>query len=885
MPTILNSLQPGNIGIQSYNTAINQGNVAPGRGAALVHTNGNTYCVWAETSTDQLTRGLFFASSSDNGFTWSTAIQITSGNWDDDPAITQLDLTNSSSDLGLIFTRIGASSVPYVYRTTVSISGSVTFSIDVVSNGTTSLSGIRYLNLNVLTGGDFLISGFALSNGTYPVLWYNPTSYTSNNWVPYTNNLSSAIGSIFPVSWRMHKVANGDFVAIFAGRTSYNGSGWGAAPEGTVKTDLYFMSCPAVDNAQTWGSPQNLTSYTGSPQFDLAGFANAIDADLVQFNDGSITAMYAEALAPQFSSTTGTTPLFNGNIGLMSALAYSAPLNCVLIGGQTSGFFVYNLTAQTFVRFDTSTTPELWSNAVTNISVSANGAYVAVCTQAVAPQTTGSLEIFATGGSSDATTWTSTSLRTTTTPATHSTPANTVFQDNAFLLVGWTNSGISNVALSRIDCSNISLGFTDFTTTGFQTCDTYRTSTLYANGVVHFSSGSSVCHYDVAGGSPGTFYSVSLGFGSLSDAAYDDVNKEWFYLGTSTAHVTDNGSSMTSSTLSNTLVGNNTTWLVSVPGAGMLYYNNPPSNAGNNAPFAKGIGYYSFTGKTFFGTFEGQLEYNYSRSWIDATSVNGVGPTLPTYMNGWMVFVTNINGVDLRAISMSSVGRMRIGNGTYSGGNLTISTFYDMVNQVKLGTQGTKVVFPNTTVSGDNTVIMVANETSYDNSLLPGPIRVFTATVAPDSQTLSIRCDIRNKSTQTIQIRAWRSRRTTQQVLCQARIAHEACIKIQARIVPRVAKTIQVQAAIKNYKQTIVLGTFNIQANQSTIVTGTFNIAGLWSGQRIGMGCRIARSVTRRVVGHFVISATPTTSPLQSTFSFGGTVRSNAVLGIGAYIS
>jgi len=98
-------LQRQHVGIQSLSSQLSN-YVAAGQGAMLLHTDGYVYCVFARTYIDGVSqRRLYMSRSNDTGLTWSTPIEISSGYWDDDPAIIQLDLGDTESDIGIVFTR------------------------------------------------------------------------------------------------------------------------------------------------------------------------------------------------------------------------------------------------------------------------------------------------------------------------------------------------------------------------------------------------------------------------------------------------------------------------------------------------------------------------------------------------------------------------------------------------------------------------------------------------------------------------------------------------------------------------------------------------------------------------------------------------------------
>jgi hypothetical protein len=296
-----------------------------------------------------------------------------------------------------------------------------------------------------------------------------------------------------------------------------------------------------------------------------------------------------------------------------------------------------------------------------------------------------------------------------------------------------------------------------------------------------------------------------------------------------------------------------------------------------------GYGYYAFGTKTWYSAFEGLNDYTYQRAWGDATGSEVIPQVQLLYTAGWVLFVTHIEGYNLKAVNVTNTGRLRIGNGTYSSGILTINTFYDAVNQFNLGIQGTAVLFPNLTITPTNGIVMAANEMAYAYGARP--ITVFTGVVAPNSQTMQIGAKVRNKNSRAFTMQARCLRNTTQPLNIRAFIAHEHCIKMQAHIAPYILDTITMRATILASQQSTALSIFNIQATQQSSAYGLFYInTGAYSTQGINFGAYIARRIAKKATVHFTIPALPDNAVIAANASFNATSFSTAQIGIKTYI-
>ncbi len=867
---IINGLN-NNVGIHIFDTTINQAPSVPGRGDILYHTNGTVYCVWSQINSNNLYKSIYLATSTDNGNNYQNVLQLTASFWDDDPCLIQLDLGSSSSDLGIVFNRetvSGTTTTLSVYRFTINTMGIITSPLDSIG-----LTGVRYLCVEHLSVGSYIIAGLPI--GGRPNIWKNLTGFTTNNWTILHNFNSSEI-PIIPLSFKFRLLSNGDYAVILVCPTVVNGLTGNTPILASIIGDVYFLT--SNTNCSTWGSIQNVTNYSGSPSFNLLNLSSAIDADLCQLSDTTLSIAFQETFISQFLSAS-TTPSFVDTLNI-TVLGYHSSYNLLLIGtGQgnnsPSGFYTFNLsTGATRHYYTGSGINPLWNDQINHISVSLNSRFIAL-------STTNSIEIFDTNPGADPNTWTHTTLRNSTTPSLHSNPSNILFQDNSNLFVGWTGSSVSGNAVSIIDCANIAGGFTDLITDtpgSTNICDS--TNTIFYNaGVLRFTSGARIYHDDIAGN---IVYSTNIGLSSTIMGCYDDVNTQWYIVyGNSVIKVTDSGSSFSATHIP--AMETVPEYLYAIPGNGMLVHYRQGSDDIN---LGSGFAYWSFITNTFSGVFASRDEPFLQKPFIDPELLRGIQLNNIIIIGNWLLGTTGtVDSNNIRAINLDNVGRYRHGIFPYNSVTQQITlggNFYDMTDS-NFGIQYNKIMFLRHIPLPDNTLIVFANKYAYNYGLQP--FAAFTAKMQPNVHLISCRARIKAKSTRVISCRARVLNTTTQSILCRARIAHMQCIKIKAHIAGRPTQTLQCKASILGKKGSSFQGIFNIQVNSLASLRGIFSITnGIIGLQTIAFKATIARTIVKQFTGHFTISPV-SFNGLVNTITNSANFNSSKVLGIKGRIS
>jgi len=830
-------------GVQTLGTEFHN-DVAGGHGYMIPHTNGSTYCVFARNFLDGVQqRRLFISYTTDGGLTWATPVQLTSGNWDDDPCGLQLDTGSTSSDIGIVFTRSSdatSTSTRTVYRIGVEVSGlTVNTPVDPLTG---SPNGYKFPSL-VKTSSGFAIYAIsnALSSNAAVTVWTN-TSFTTNNWVlaSISNFWGGSTLNIYSLS--VKRLANGDFAAISVVRTAFNGTVGGIPPRGIVRLDVYVTF--SDDEGTTWSTPQNLTNYSGTPSLDLSGLTVAFDADLAQLTDGTVVVLYSEALTPQAISDT-TTLALPSNAGNVICAVYHPVHNYLILGTDdptNGGIWVYDLTGQTRTRLHTGSTPALWGNVIQDVSISSDGKYLAI------GHSTG-LEIVDTT-SATISSWTITPIRTSTTPASLNADMQIVhFDTSGYLLyVAYGASSSSNVWGFVIDASsptvltnlNLTIG-SNLTVINFfvQASDLLVVSSNYV-GRTNKTTGASL-------------YATNFSGASINAAAADDLNNEVVAVGimasvTGLHRLTDSGSafaiaqsfSPTTTPACPSSIDSRT--LKTIPGVG-CYFSSGATGAGSEGFYAFGprepIGYITHHGG---GQAMGENQF-------------------PPDLNGMSLIKSGdwrFSSDDSRSIylSMTHLGRLRYGFFPYHTGTQQLTTagvdFYDVVNINRVDAYR-KLQKPRFAAdSNDNLVIYVRK---YDTADPNTPFAAMNGHVEPDAYKLMMRARILASSTRELQMRARIRVNQATSLDMQARIVFAQCLKMKARIVPINTVGISMRARIFGFQSTSVENQFLVESDQETTVRMTFIAStGNVRAQSMTMRARIVRSYTTEVTNHLIVT-------------------------------
>lgn len=849
-------LQRNHLGIQSLVTQF-ANYAAAGRGAMLSHSDGYVYCVFARNYLDGVLeqRRLYMTRSNDNGVTWSAAIELSTGPWDDFPALIELSGSDHSSDnatladdIGIVFTRGNAYGAAVAEHTILARftfdkdNGTITSPIDPI---TTSPASKMWPSV-VRTSTGFLIccldyAGIATPN----VYQYINTSFTLNAW-------SAATKTVFPtneqpMSLSVKRLSNGHLAMVGAYRTSLDGaatanSGMANLPGGILRCDVgaFFSS----DDGGTWTSVQNLTNYAGTPAFDLAmGIPSVASVDLQELSDGTVVVGYQEHTAPQFLSNATSLQLPTGTIGTLIP-RYHAGKNALFVGADNStngGVFVFDLTAQSRIRIHTGSTPPIWTNDVSNFALSPDETMLAVTT------TTGGLTIL---DISDpvSTNWTVVKeLRTTST----SNPGARGLGSNNVSRIKWDGNdtiylsyGVSMTAWGeRYDISTDTLTLLLLAVSGLVTDFVLRPTKLVTINsttidAVSKTTGASLYHS-----------SHSLG-AEEKNIFYDSVNDE--YVGVSLtilARITDNGSSFTEVELFTAT--STPAWggcsgldrLVEIYGKGLVV----PSRKNRQNQW------YSFASKQPAGERARATYLSLGENADNGPGFRFMG--LAVKNNTWLLLPGSLSVIV--AQNLVNVGRIRYAYCAYDAGTkvITPGDFYDLCNINKVGTNMTSLQFPNFCADADDRLYWYFCRWDL---LQPGgnEFAPVLGVVDPDSVKITMLARILRSQTHTFTSRSRIQSTATVSLSMRMRIVFAQCLKMKARIVPRQAATLSMRAGILGGRSNTCLMSFSVQGVSASRVRAAFYVNTGRVG-RVTVTCRarIVGVYAARMTGHFLVKA------------------------------
>jgi len=842
-------LQRNHVGIQSIITQF-ANYAAAGQGAMLQHTDGYIYCVFARNHRQTIRgRRLYITRSNDNGITWSTAIEISTGNWDDDPAIIQLDTNNVNSDIGVVFNRIPAGtagSSPTATLTRVAINketGAANTPYDAITppNNTDQ----KWISI-VSTSTGFLITCIPRASITTPqVSQYDNSSFTTDNWA-YTAK------TIFPtnkqpMSLSVKRLSNGHLAMIGAYRTALNGlaavGNMGNLPAGILRCDagVSFSS----DDGGTWTDVQQITNYTGSPEFDLVGISSVASADLQELSDGQIVVAYQEHTAPQFVSVN-TTLKFPATIGIVTDVRYHAEKNAILCGANDAtngGVFIFDLTAQTITRLHTGSEPALWTNVVVSIDINTDGTKLAV------GMDNGGINIIDITDA-DPAEWTIIKeLREASTPPLLATipTANSIYRvkwdvDSSTLL--FFSYGDAAHWGGRYDTADTTLVNLQSTHTGGND----RVFVVQSNKIV-LVGGSTIQAVDKTTGEASYHTHTTYNNGTIF---YDSINDEYVcvtYKPTMT-RITDGGSSFTEQ--GHFTATSDPVWpesgiyeVIEIPGRGVFFTNLDQQGSGME------YHWYSYASKQPAGT---RTRYFYL----------GLGENVNRYgckwgcgiiSNTWMAMPHTAHIIFQNLVN---VGRIRYGYFGYNSETKQLVTtdvdFYDVCNIHKVGTNMTTLQFPKFCRDVDDRLYFYFNrwDILQPNGNEFAPV---LGIVEPDVKKLTALARIRAIYTRTINSKGRIRKTYTSTLDVRMRIVFAQCIKIKARIVPRQTRTISVLASIKNWKSSSCRVSFSVQ---KTNITRKLHVlfwvnTGYNRSSSLTVKARVAQTYSCRTTGHFLI--------------------------------
>jgi hypothetical protein len=855
-----------NVGIQTLDFQLSPVEMISGRCDLLRHSDGCLYTVFAKNYfTNVKERRLYFSRSDDQGLTWLEPIELTSGYWDDDPAIIQLVDADNNSSVGVVFNRAitymrnaSDDQEPIMSRFVVTQAGALDSPIDPVTGSPTNR---QFLGMCKKSTGHFIIASLAQGQTT-AITFHENDVFLNNSWT--TRSVSGVFGSgtNYIYAARLRKLANGDFIIMGAVRSALDGNS-------NLRCDLKAVI--STDDCASVGAVQSLTTYPTAPGFRLDdGWKSVGDADVVQLSDGSISIVFQEFYPSQILATT-TTPALPSGAGLFNSVVYHTSKNMLFAGssytfGSTNeGLFCIDLTGVAVTRLHTASTPAIWSNNVQRVALSADEKYLAVATD-------GSIDIIDTTDGTIAN-WTIESLRTTTTPALRNGDIEAVFFDGNTKLYFFygTQCGLARCIGGIVDVTDLEAGITDIMvhtslSSSIQSIPQYAAPFLL-NGQIISPIVNALATSDAITGVAVAYY---IHVNRNVPVIYDDVNDEIISVDTATLkRLSYDGGTFTvleTQNVSGTgdpLVATYPMTNFDFPGAGSLWY--------NSAGYASAVvaTYYSFAERKTLGIILNSNE-NYHAMSITQDSVSRIGCVTPD--KTW--YVVGYSGY-ISAIPADNKGRLRYANFPYNTTTHALETagvdFYDLVNQLRVGTRFNQIVMPHIWSLEDDRIILIAQY--FAPAEVGRQFGTLIGILEPESYKIKIKARIQQNPTVTLQSRARVRQTITTTISTKARLIHMGCIKIRAHIIPRGSRLLTVRAAIRNWKYSTATISFDVQQTRKSRCRLQFSAAtGYTTNQELTVRARIARMYKTRFTGHLIVPAISDNTPTVS-FSAGASYR------------
>lgn len=885
--SILNS-QRSQKGIQRLGTEwVNQ---HIGSDSCIVrHTNGKMYSIFARNFLDGvIERRLYTSWSSDGGVTWSAPLQLTAGYLDDMPTAIQLDLNDTASNIGVVYRSSnvvvtnGATPSVLMRRFTIDVDGAVQTPLDSIGAGT----GVYAHPSLVRIAAGFMIIAHDLQPNTI-IRYSTNTVFENNSWSAFAqlgpqNFFGASTNQV--IHAHAFNLASSHIGVVGCVRTSLDGSTsaigsvLSSIMAGNLRSDVFVAF--SSDEGANWGSPQNLTNYSGTPALDLVGIESAISAKGIEMSDGSVTIAFQEGKNGQFCNVS-TSLAFPASYGLINSVTYNPVHDHLLVGvsstSGTGGLIVYDLANQTRTILNTSSTPALWSANIKDLAVSSDGKYLAVASDL-------SLDIV---DMTDATiaNWTVTGLRTTSSPATRVNNIIKVMFDSSgyslYAAYGPTGAGVAGVWGLLVDASSptaitdllsgsVNLTITDFFVTP---------SKLY---IFSGSSGKIGATSKTTGLA---LYDTAFASTSFSVGAYDDVNGEIIanfsvgankgvqrYLDTGSAFTLDatyySFDSAAPTTPCSIGAGGGGTYRIA--GSGVIFTLTPQG------------GYY-LTEFYSFGdrTLEGPVIVP---SYTDANlpfSIAHNAISRPIKSKTWLPFFYQ-NGFMLAPIT--HMGRLRWGVFTYNSSTKQVNSadFYDALNFTRFDST-TPYNLRQFGVGRDANDQVYFSVNRMDLTRSSTQIAVFNGTIEPDAYKAYARARILNTYTVNIQGRARMQVTGNQTVDTKGRIVLAVCVQARAHIVPVVTQQLTARARIYGVKASTLPITYSVQQAMSI----SMNMRFFTNNGRRSLVTGTARAsivgvYNQRFYGSFIVSGAPSSSIMK--FDFAGTTRQEKTLDVRAFV-
>lgn len=856
---ILDQLR-NSLGIFSLNTTLSRTNIQA-RHALLRHTDGNLYIVWAEAyTTGGNEQRLYFAKSTDTGTTWSTPVAITTGNFDDWPAILQLNLSSTSSNIGIAFNRAATydqSAQPTIYTVEIDTSGSV---VSAAAPLTGSPQGRSICLSHTSTG--YVVCAMINASVSSPVRFWTNTTFSTGAWATFLiTNLFPANNEAFSLS--LKRLANGDHAVIGAYRTGLSGNIGAGANESladNVKTDVGV--CFSTDNCATWTTVQNLTSYAGSAGISSTGLTCAANADLVQLSDNTVAVLFEEFKA--FQVVNASTTLSSGTSSDVSGIVYHSSKNYIIFGvddNTDGGIFIVDLTGATITRLHTGSTFALSDNRVRHIALSSDEKYLVTATQ------TG-LDIIDTTNSS-INSWTKVHIGTASTPATRVGPiAYARFDGTTDLYFAYDNgSGVSLCFGGKVNAATVATVTDLLVPTGFVVGDPTIRTFDFAGASLVYGFGTKVGKTLKSTG-VGQYY-VDTGQTILNPrfgVLYDDVNSELVaFAFNRIMRITDSGAALTvaqSFTLASTPAAISNTHQFAIPGSGIVI-------SVTDDTFNEGCTlFYSFGDKVPTGILSQKKDSSLNDYWPKI----GLSQILKAT---WLMFSFTGNAVWL---DPTYTGRLRYGVFAYNTGTHQLTTagvnFYDVANSATVGAAYKKLRFARVVRMSNDTLVISANK--MDLTATTKQFSLVTGIVAASGATAQItaRARISRSSTVTLSAKAKIGLITSRTFSVRARINKLSTLSIRAKIAEhsRTSTTLSTKANIAgHHEQAAMRVTFTVATPGIVRLRIRFFVdKGRYTVRKLNVKAKIAPKLSTRITCHFIVKMP---EPTTQTIRFAATTR------------
>lgn len=374
--------------INALTKPLAQGTI-PGRGDVLRHTNGNIYCVYADAYLDSVCeRRLFLSISTDNGITWGTRIQLTSGYFDNAPSLLQLDTTSTTSDIGIAFLRGDPRNI---YRLIFTVAGTVSMSPQPIMYGAYTTNNAIYPNLVRLNSGKYRIYylGATISAGIYysdsPSTVYTGTTQWSTPTYKYPGGSSGTY--LASLSVRRH-ADSGHLIAIVTYMAAKDGK---TSPYTYMDANMtYTLGMTAsADEGVNWSAIQVLVTSPDSHLLTLAAKRCPISGDFTELSDGSIGLLYQEGDTHQIVDTY-TAPSIAVGYVRAAGVVYDASRGYLIVAEHNidsyndrtlhGGLQFCTRNAQGVFEFafriEPRSTPPIWSTLPVTLELSPDSRYL-----------------------------------------------------------------------------------------------------------------------------------------------------------------------------------------------------------------------------------------------------------------------------------------------------------------------------------------------------------------------------------------------------------------------------------------------------------------------------------------------------------------------------